>query len=111
MGDNLVKRLRQPAFGTETTERNLMAKAADSIEELEAENKRLRLEAAHANDTADAAIECTKEIESKFRKCMGALGDISKGEPEWPDDPQRELDWCRNRAASALAELKGTGNE
>jgi len=34
--DNLVKRLRDPAFGTETTERKLMDKAADRIEELEA---------------------------------------------------------------------------
>ena len=34
------------------------------IEKLEAANKRLRLEAAHANDTADAAIERTKELEA-----------------------------------------------
>lgn len=36
MVDNLVKRLRDPAFGTETTERNLMSAAADRIEELDA---------------------------------------------------------------------------
>ena len=34
--DDLVRRLRDPAFGTETTERNLMSQAADRIEELEA---------------------------------------------------------------------------
>ena len=36
MSDDLVKRLRNPVFGTETTERNLMSSAADRIEELEA---------------------------------------------------------------------------
>jgi hypothetical protein len=36
MSDDLVRRLRDPAFGAETTERNLMNSAADRIEELEA---------------------------------------------------------------------------
>ena len=36
MSDDLVKRLRDPEFGTETTERNLMNSAADRIEALEA---------------------------------------------------------------------------
>jgi hypothetical protein len=36
----------------------------DYKKELEAENKSLRLEAAHANDTADAAIERMKEMEA-----------------------------------------------
>jgi hypothetical protein len=36
MSDNLVKRLRDTAFSTETTERNLMSAAADRIEGLEA---------------------------------------------------------------------------
>jgi hypothetical protein len=36
MTDDLVKRLRDPTFGTETTERNLMSAAADHIEELDA---------------------------------------------------------------------------
>lgn len=40
-------------------------------------------------------------------KAVGALGDISDGEPEWPDDPKKELDWCRKRATTTLAELKG----
>lgn len=48
-----------------------------------------------------------EELEAKLRKAVGALGDISNGEPEWPDDPQKELDWCRNRATTALAELTG----
>lgn len=33
---NLVRRLRDPAFGTETSERNLMNQAADEIERLRA---------------------------------------------------------------------------
>ena len=36
LDEDLVKRLRDPAFGTERTERNLMDKSADRIEELEA---------------------------------------------------------------------------
>ena len=36
MSEDLVKRLREPAFGTEKTERKLMDQAADRIEELEA---------------------------------------------------------------------------
>ncbi len=43
--------------------------------------------------------------EALLAKAVGALGDIHNGEPEWPDDPQRELDWCRNRAGTTLAEL------
>ncbi len=31
---DIVKRLREPPFGTETSERNLMASAADEIERL-----------------------------------------------------------------------------
>ena len=34
MGSDVVKRLRNPPFGTETSERNLMASAADEIEHL-----------------------------------------------------------------------------
>jgi DNA repair exonuclease SbcCD ATPase subunit len=40
----------------------------DYKKELEAENKRLRLEAAHANDTADAAIDRIAELEAKLAK-------------------------------------------
>ena len=53
----------------------------------------------------DLLIEDIKELEAKLRKCVGALGDISDGEPEWPNDPQKELDWCRNRAKKTIAEL------
>ena len=46
----------------------------------------------------DARIE---QLEAALAKALGALGDIGDGEPEWPDDPQKELDWCRNRARAA----------
>lgn len=50
-GVNLLRRLRDPAFGTETSERNLMNAAADYIERLE-----LALEWAldHATDSDHA---------------------------------------------------------
>jgi hypothetical protein len=42
----------------------------------------------------------------RVKALVGALGDISNGEPEWPDEPQKELDWCRNRATAVLNQLK-----
>lgn len=63
MSDDLVKQLLNAPADPLDIE-NLCIEAADRIEELEAANKRLRLEAAHANDTADAAIERTKELEA-----------------------------------------------
>lgn len=40
MRNNLIKRLRNPAFFTETSERNLMNEAADALEEWEKETKK-----------------------------------------------------------------------
>jgi hypothetical protein len=51
--------------------------------------------------------DCIEELEAKLAKAVGALGDIYDGEPEWPDDIKRELNWCRTRAKDTLAELKG----
>ena len=39
---DIVRRLRNPPFGTETSERQLMLEAADAIDALQAENERLR---------------------------------------------------------------------
>ena len=52
-----------------------------------------------------------EELEAKLKKTLGALGDIFNGEPEWPDDPDKELSWCRNRAREAYAELTGSKDE
>ena len=51
----------------------------------------------------DARIEA---LEAALSKALGALGDIGDGEPEWPDDPQKELDWCRNRALTAYRQAR-----
>ena len=47
------------------------------------------------------AADRIEALEAALAKALGALGDIGDGEPEWPDDPQKELDWCRNRARAA----------
>ena len=72
---------------------------------------RFIVEKARANDMYDDLTEYIEELEAKLRKCVGALGDISDGEPEWPDEPEKELEWCRNRAKRTLAELKGQYDE
>ena len=95
MSDDLVKRLRDPAFGTETTERNLMDKSADRI----------------------------KELEAKLAKAVEALYFYADG--EWPQDypggvlyasgddtPEfkTHLDYG-DKARATLAELKGETDE
>jgi hypothetical protein len=50
--DDLVKRLRDPAFGTETSERNLMSQAAARVAELEAAHNRMT----HDWGAADRAL-------------------------------------------------------
>lgn len=61
------------------------------------QNQADRIEALEARIAkADALLRITK----------GALGDIADGEPEWPDDPAKELEWCRNRALAAYREGK-----
>jgi hypothetical protein len=56
-------------------------------------------------DQRDALAARIEELEAKLKKAVGALGDVYDGEEEWPDDPKKELDWCRNRARAALAEI------
>jgi chromosome segregation ATPase len=133
MSDDLVKRARSwnqcwPSRDIE----ELVPEMADRIEKLEAERdealnqldsarhsvdvleKRVAFVEGERRKTFQALLKVTKihdDVEAKLRKCVGALGDISDGEPEWPDDPQKELDWCRNRAKRAIAELKGQNDE
>ena len=45
--------------------------------------------------------------DAQLKTAVWALTDIGDGEPEWPDEPQRELDWCRDRANRTLAKIKG----
>ena len=57
--------------------------------------------------TCLAATTKGMELEAKLKTAVGALGDIGDGEPEWPDDPARELAWCRKRANEAIAKING----
>lgn len=87
MSDDLVKRGREWNFCWPSHDVEMLVPAmADRIEELEAK---------------------LSKAEVKLAKAVGALGDIYDGEPEWPDEPEKELEWCRNRAKRTLAELKG----
>jgi hypothetical protein len=61
MSNDLVKRLRDPDFGTETTERKLMDKAADRIEELEKQNASLEAKLAKAIEVIDNAATLVED--------------------------------------------------
>jgi hypothetical protein len=118
MSDNLVKRLRNPAFGTETTERTLMNTAADRIEELEAENKLLNEQMAaieeHGNEMLNALPDClmrlavalveNDELEAKLAKAVEALDWMKYG-----GGPKGES--AHMKACETLAELKGEKDE
>lgn len=60
---DLVKRLRKPPFGTETSELNLMRQAADRIEELEAALRKINIGEGWAAQIARAALN--KQGETK----------------------------------------------
>lgn len=93
MSDDLVKQLREPAFGTETTERNLMNKAADRIEQL----------AKHAL-RADATCE---QLEDKLAECEARL-------EKAVEVAEKSVKWLRlygadvHREAATLGEIKGS---
>lgn len=52
------------------TKANTASFAADYIKKLEADNRRMRLEVIHANDTADLAIDQVRNLEDKLAKAM-----------------------------------------
>ena len=104
MSDDLVKRLRDPEFGTETTERNLMNSAADRIEELEAERDALveAMKAVASYTVPPSPTWRTKHPElfsamtSQRDKC-GALFSLAA--------------FFQNHLRATLAELKGQDDE
>jgi len=101
-------------MGDKTVSKELTDKMRDKLEAGFSRGDRIAaLEEMVEACKADAreAEAYAEELEAKLAKAVGALGDIHNGEPEWPDDPQRELDWCRNRAGTTLAELKGQDDE
>ena len=65
MSDDLVKRLLDPPFGTETSERNLMAKAAAALVAKDAEIARLREALEPSGDTKGAYMGEIKDPETK----------------------------------------------
>ena len=72
MSNDLVKRLRDPAFGTETTERNLMNSAADRIEELCVLHR----------EYEKILTERIQQLEAKLSKAVEALFVIDALDPE-----------------------------
>ncbi len=78
MSDDLVKRLQDPPFGTETSERNLMAKAAAALVAKDAEIARLRglLDSA-ASALYDADLSHTDHCGTMFNyKCTCGLDEL-----------------------------------
>ncbi len=65
MSDNLVKRLEDPPFGTETSERNLMAQAAAALVAKDAEIARLREALEPSGDTKGAYMGEIKDPETR----------------------------------------------
>lgn len=53
--------------------------------------------------TADMHKEECGCLRCEIDRLRGALEDIHDGEPEWPDEPEKELIWCRDRARAALS--------
>ena len=53
--------------------------------------------------------EASRESDAEIKRLRGALEDIAEGEPEWPNDPAKELEWCRNRALAAYQKDQTNG--
>jgi polyhydroxyalkanoate synthesis regulator phasin len=128
--EELVKRLRDPAFGTETSERLLMVAAADRIEALTAENERLEQVVKDISDEADLAeqeacmveddfVKAEKEIEAltaKLAKAMEGLRDLIQHAHNCEKELTEELhhqDFCGEslpltNARATLAEIENS---
>lgn len=107
MTDADIAALTRRLAGTAVDYKELYEAAQRDAEEAEAYAAELEKDRRKTYEALLLVSRLHSEVEAKLHKCVGALGDISNGEPEWPDDPQKELDWCRNRATTTLAELKG----
>jgi hypothetical protein len=73
MRDNLIKRLRNPAFFTETSERNLMNEAADALEEWEKETKKHLILALSVEAGVIRVMKERDEALAKLDKAVEAL--------------------------------------
>ena len=47
------------------------------------------------------------ELRARLKAARGALADIYNGEPQWPDNAEKELKWCRKRAKEAYRATGG----
>ncbi len=107
MSDDLVKRLRDPAFGTETSERLLMVAAADRIEQLVASNEYLnsRLENVLARE-AETYAEHKEQLEA-------ARADAKEAEAYAEELAKDQVDLCsqlinaEDKLAKAVETLRG----
>jgi chromosome segregation ATPase len=97
MSDDLVKRLRDPAFGTETSERLLMVAAADRIQTLTKERDDYAFRLADANNTYS---EMHVELEALTEQLEAARADAKEAEAY-----AEELEAKLAKAVEALREI------
>lgn len=100
MSKDLVKRLRDPAFGTETTERNLMSSAADRIEELEAK-------LAEVEASIQAWIDAAVEQQVRRKRAEERVVEVTEDR----DDALIALASTRKQLERYIVELKGQDDE
>ena len=109
MSDDLVKRLRDPEFGTETTERNLMNSAADRIEELEAALPEQIEWVKRLADDLNSAEGREARLEAKLAKAVEALEGVRAFVRDLAPyaDQGHTLVPALEKACTTLAELTG----
>lgn len=73
-----------------------------NLSDLTEENKELRDSSFSLAEENSLMEDEINEIDTKLAKAVGALEDISDGEPERPNDAAKELKWCRERARDTL---------
>jgi ATP-dependent Lon protease len=94
MSDDLVKRLRDPAFGTETSERLLMVAAADRIEQLVASNEYL-------NSRLENVLAREAETYAEHKELLEAARADAKEAEAYADELAKDqVDLCRQLIAA-----------
>ena len=112
MSDDLVKRLRDTAHGV-----RLSREAADRIEELEADLRKMALDCLAADGQAADAYQAQLAAEAKLAKAVVALVVIDALNPEGLIDGCSQLALrglvlrMGETARATLAELKGKADE
>ena len=101
MSDNLEQRLHDLSIGTGS---KTPLAAIARINALEAQLKTVLDRETSIFRYYDAKLDAA---DAQLKTAVWALTDIGDGEPEWPDEPARELDWCRDRANRTIAKIKG----